>query len=121
MSCLFHSIGQLLSIPTDTARQTICQYLADNKPILDGMSTHDVLALDRPDYISNMRNSFTWGGAIEIQAATNLWNARIIVENRRDRKNDVIEFVPIQSEITKTLRIYWTGGHYEPVSMATES
>jgi hypothetical protein len=117
MSCLFNSLGRLLDIPTNTVRQTICDYLQANKPILDGMSTQDVLAMERADYITHMRNSSVWGGAIEIQAATNIWNTRVIVQNRRDARNPrPIEFVPIQSEPSTTLTVYWTGGHYEPVS-----
>lgn len=116
MSCLFHSLGQLLQIPTNDMRQTICDYLASNKPIMDGMATSDILALEGPRYIENMRNSHVWGGAIEIQAAVNLWNARVFVQNRRDNKPP-IEFLPLVGVPVMTLTIYWTGGHYEPVSL----
>lgn len=120
MSCLFHSLGQLLKIPTDTVRQTICDYLEANQPILEGMSTADILAMDRPDYVQQMRNAYAWGGAIEIQAAANLWKARILVDNRRDPNRTVIEFLPISQTQEKTLHIYWTGGHYEPISKSVE-
>jgi hypothetical protein len=96
-------------------RQTICDYLASNKPIMDGMETSDILALEGPRYIENMRNPHVWGGAIEIQAAVNLWNARVLVENRRDHKPP-IEFLPLSGSPIMTLTVYWTGGHYEPVS-----
>lgn len=115
MSCLFNSLGRLLDIPTNDMRQIICDYLAANKPIMDGMSTADIVALESPQYIANMRNSHVWGGAIEIQAAVNHWNIRILVENRRDGKSP-IEFLPLHGSPTKILTIYWTGGHYEPVS-----
>jgi len=116
MSCLFNSLGHLLNIPTNDMRQTICDYLAENKPIMDGMSTADILAMESPNYVANMRKSHVWGGAIEIQAAVNLWKARVLVQNRRDNKPP-IEFLPLEGEPVMTLTVYWTGGHYEPVTV----
>lgn len=116
MSCLFNSLGQLLNIPTDTMRNEICDYLAANKPIMDGMTTADIIAMEQPNYVERMRSPSTWGGAIEIQAAVNMYKARIFVENRRDRSRN-IEFLPLEKEPVMTLTIYWTGGHYEPVSI----
>jgi hypothetical protein len=114
MSCLFHSIGHLLSLPADEVRQTICNYLQDNKPVLEGFDTHELCALERPGYIQAMRNASTWGGAIEIQAACSLWLLRVLVLNHRDHKGP-IEFVPVSGEPTRTFTLSWTGGHYEPV------
>jgi hypothetical protein len=117
MSCLFNSLGHLLNIPSNNVRQSICDYLEANKPILDGMETHEILAMERPDYIKHMRQSRTWGGAIEIQAATNIWKVRIVVQNRRDSRNaKPIEFLPMNITSIVVLTLYWTGGHYEPVS-----
>lgn len=114
MSCLFVSIGHLLNIDHYVVRQTICDYLADNKPLIEGIDTAALLALDRPDYVESMRCIQTWGGAIEIQAACMIWNARIVVENRRDGTAP-IEFLPSNTSYTKSLYLYWTGGHYEPI------
>ena len=119
MSCLFNSFSQLLGVPADTIRQTICDYLAENKPIMDGMSTHEILALEGSSattYISNMRQSHIWGGAIEIQATCMIWNVCVMVENRRDGGDGLIEFMPLMAAPPlRVLRIYWTGGHYEPI------
>lgn len=129
MSCLFNSMSHFIKEewgPTGI-RQRICNYLEQNLPILEGMETHDVLKMEAPSaehYISNMRNTSTWGGAIEIQCACNIWNARIIVHdiryNNRDG-NKFIEFLPLQAQTsTKSenamleLRLEWSGGHYEP-------
>ena len=57
--------------------------------------------------------------------ACNVWKVRIVVENRRHHGGggggeppSVIEFVPLTSpDCIHTLRIYWTGGHYEPISV----
>jgi hypothetical protein len=116
MSCLFNSIGRLLEIPTDAVRQQICDYLAADKPVLEGMQTHDLLLLEGANYIKQMRQSHTWGGAIEIQVAVRIWNVNVIVQNRRDGTSP-IEFVTPTP--TATLTLYWTGGHYEPVGKIT--
>ncbi len=118
MSCLFQSLGRLLEIPADTTRQMICDYLMSNQAIIDGLPTHEVLAIEGPDYVQHMRRSQTWGGAIEIQAAVNRWNVRIIVENQREPHNPPQhwEFLPLTGKPTMTLRISWSGEHYEPIS-----
>jgi hypothetical protein len=119
MSCLFNSLSHLLGIDSSVCRDAICNYLERNLPIIDGMETKDVLAFEAPHYVERMRLPHTWGGAIEIQAACNIWKVRIVVENRRHHGSpSVIEFVALTShDCANTLRIYWTGGHYEPMSV----
>ena len=130
MSCLFNSLSHFIpQMDSHTIRQKICDYLQANSPIIDGMNTHDVLQLDSLDslissdqYISAMRNTSTWGGAIEIQAACNIWNARIIVHDVRHMGHPrtqyglkPIEFFPIDALTSdKTFELDWSGGHYEP-------
>lgn len=117
MSCLFNSFSNLLKIPSTQIRNMICDYLAADKPIMEGIPTKMILDMDRPNYVATMRNPSVWGGAIEIQAACNIWSAKIVVENRRDNTKTptTIEFVPVNGVVTKTMKIYWTGGHYEPI------
>lgn len=142
MSCLFNSLHHF--IPNESShsiRQKICDYLQNNSPIMDGLETAVILQLDSGPggagkYIESMRNVSTWGGAIEIQAACNLWSFRIIVRNNRGQEKSIIEFLPISELLqlppeattefnhlptdrsklwTKTIELEWTGGHYEPV------
>jgi hypothetical protein len=124
MSCLFNSLSYFITDNNSyEIRQKICDYLQENKPIMDGLDTNFILELENntdnaSKYIQNMRNTWCWGGAIEIQCACNIWNLRIIVRNYRDRKGEQIEFIPVSSsliEIVKTIELEWTGGHYEPV------
>jgi len=118
MSCLFNSLSYFLHEDSITIRQKICDYLHENKPIIDGLDTKEVLLLESnnvENYISNMRNTSTWGGAIEIQSACNIWNIQINVSNYRDNNEKHIEFIPINGDISNVLNIYWTGGHYEPI------
>ncbi len=63
-----------------------------------------------------MRLESTWGGAIEIQCACNIWKLCINVKNYRDNNNRTIEFIPCSNSYDRTINIYWTGGHYEPLS-----
>ena len=125
MSCLFNSLSHFIPQTDPQAiRARICDYLQANSPIIDGMTTHDVLQLDSlntPDqYIGAMRSPSTWGGAIEIQAACNIWNARIVVHDIRKGNSHgqkpTIEFLPVANDTPdKTFALEWTGGHYEPI------
>lgn len=131
MSCLFNSLSHFIPQTDPQAiRARICDYLQSNSPIIDGMATHDVLQLDSlttPDqYIGAMRSPSTWGGAIEIQAACAIWNARIVVHDIRkgnsQGQEQTIEFLPVSNDTInatnspdKTFTLEWSGGHYEPV------
>lgn len=134
MSCLFNSMSHFIKEDWGPhgIRQRICDYLQNNLPIIDGMETRDVLQLEAPSYehyISNMRKSSTWGGAIEIQCACNIWNARIIVHDIRFGNNGnngkKIEFLPLRANANANIdsiiplpllefELEWSGGHYEP-------
>jgi len=115
MSCLFNSLSHFINEDSYTIRQKICDYLQENRPIIEGLNTSQVIEFETPNYINNMRQTSTWGGAIEIQAACNIWNIQINVSNYRDNSNKIIEFIPINGTITKSINIYWNGGHFEPI------
>ena len=103
-------------------RQKICDYLADNKPIIEDLPTDFVLSLDdNKNYIKNMRKSSQWGGAIEIKAACNMWKLRIIVQNNRDSSARLIEFLPINGKYKYTVIIGWNGYHYVPIDITKET
>jgi hypothetical protein len=124
MSCLFNSLSHFIPQTDPQAiRQRICDYLQANSPIIDGMDTHEVLQLDSTNssdpeqYIASMRSPSTWGGAIEIQAACNIWSVRIIVHDIRSSKGQTpIEFLPISNTPPSDtpFELEWSGGHYEP-------
>jgi OTU-like cysteine protease len=118
MSCLFDSLSFFFKINSDETRQKICNYLERNEKIIDEMETHFILSLDglsSDEYIKNMRLTNTWGGAIEIQAACNLWNIKIVVHNKRNIPNTAIEFLPIKSKYSVVINLEWTGNHYKPL------
>lgn len=119
MSCLFNSLSHFIDNSSYHIRQKICDYLEQNQPIIDGLETSTILALENngtpAQYITNMRSMSTWGGAIEIQAACNIWKLSINVKNYRDAGNKTISFVPIAGSYDRIISVYWTGGHYEPI------
>ena len=120
MSCLLNSMSHFLPISSGQIRSDICGYLAANRPLIEGIETRQILEMDAgPEYITKMRSPSTWGGAIEIQAACNLWGLRIVVRNicRRDRMQPNIEFLPVVGCSERTIELEWSGGHYEPVRM----
>ncbi len=117
MSCLFNSLSRFIDLNSQQIRETICNYLQNNGAIIDGLETKDVLNIEGGNnYIINMRSPSTWGGAVEIQSACNIWNMKIIVKNIRDRcQNNLIEFVPLHGNIERTIYLEWSGGHYEAI------
>lgn len=117
MSCLFNSIQYFLpQLSSIDIRNKICDYLQQNGKLIDDISTQEIIALENNNYIQEMRNPNTLGGAIEIQAACNIWNLKIIVKNDRDANGSIIEFLPINNNINNTIHLQWTGGHYEPIN-----
>ena len=105
MSCLFDTLSVFLEKPTSVIRAEICDYLATNPNLLEGIDLHTVF--NDPDYVAKMRNSTTWGGAIELRAASQLWHLHIIVHHANGTP---IEFIsPIQGT---SIHIHWSGTHY---------
>lgn len=117
MSCLFDTLGFLLGLPSNHVRQTICDYLEHNKPVIDGISTVDILKMERPNYIETMRKQYTWGGGVELSAACSIWSLCINVEISSE--NRYIQFVPLSGGYNKTCQIRWTGNHFSPLSCST--
>lgn len=118
MSCLFNSLSYFINETSIDIRNKICDYLEQNKPIIEEIETNKIIEYENNsvhDYINNMRSPSTMGGAIEIQAGCNIWNMSINVHNYRDPFNKIIQFIPINKIYYKTIDIYWTGGHYEPI------
>lgn len=116
MSCLFNSMHYFIpTLSSGEIRNKICDYIQNNGPLIDGLHTSEIINMEGNSYIQNMRNTSTWGGAIEIQAACNIWQLRIIVKNHRDSKHSSIEFIPVSNNYNKTIQLQWTGGHYEPI------
>lgn len=118
MSCLFRSLSYFIQDSDENAiRREICNYLATNPSILDDLSLKDVLSFEgmgSDDYVTNMRDPGTWGGAIEIKAFCELY--RVAVEVRVRSTQKTILFQPSNlSSVPSRIRIEWQGCHYEPI------
>jgi hypothetical protein len=113
MSCLFDSLSYFIKENSYEIRQKICDYLQNNEKIIDGLDTKTILELDDVNYINNMRNVETQGGAIEIQSACNIWNLSIDVKDTQMNKN--IVFFPLNTNYNNTIYLEWNGGHYEAI------
>ena len=114
MSCLFDSISYFLKIDSTQTRQAICDYLENNHPIMSGIDTKTMLDIEDPDYIRKMRSTTTWGGGLEIKAACNIWNIKIIVYIDR-LHNKKVEFLPTNERFIGAIEIEWQGNHYVPI------
>jgi hypothetical protein len=116
MSCLFNSISYFLQEDPQVIRNKICDYLHQGHPIISGLNTQEVLEIDgTPNYVETMRKTSTWGGAIEIQAACNIWSMSVNVIDVRDACRKVVNFVPVNNVYSKSITLEWSGGHYEPL------
>jgi len=116
MSCLFHSLSKFISHGDfRKLRQDICNYLENNQPLLDDLTIKEIAELDgltKEQYIENMRQDSTWGGAPEIRAFCEMYNVGVKVLVLSSGK--LIEF-----KSTKPSNIFvmisWNGSHFEPV------
>jgi hypothetical protein len=115
MSCLFNSLSYFVKEDTSISiRNKICDYLLGNNELIDGMSTSDIILYDSgvplQIYVQRMRNTSTWGGAIEIMSFVKIFNikVKVLVLN----SNSYIEF---HCNTDIEIRISWNGSHYEPI------
>lgn len=115
MSCLFNSLARFGSgINGQSLRKSICDYLETNPKLMtDDTDIATVifaetgLAVD--SYISLMRSTSTFGGAIEIRAFTKLYTLNVSVKSVPNNKT--IEF--IENPDYAWCLLEWTGNHYE--------
>ena len=131
MSCLFNSLSSLTpGIDSLSLRNKICDFLLLDKfekikleedvPLcaaetdeLKPSMVAELEGMTLAHYVDKMRNTNTWGGALEIISYVYLYNTNVSVVNIRDRSTKDIEFV-LEGN-SKTIKISWNGGHYEPI------
>ena len=116
MSCLFDTLCVHVNLNSSELRNNICNYLGDNPKMFEETKAEDYVIWNGEgfnnlqDYISRMRHSGTWGGAIEIKAFCNMYNKHVNVYDTQ--KKGVINFVDDERKNRKTIDINWNGGHY---------
>lgn len=126
MSCLFDSLASFIeNMDALQLRLLLTNYLA-NDPIFfhelqsagrlsQWLQFENANTTSLQSYVHMMSQPSTWGGAIEIRAFCDVFNARVLVLVYETKKT--IEFVPWQqNDATVTLMIGYTGNHFEPIN-----
>lgn len=118
MSCLFNSLAAFTpGQQPQEIRQKICDYLSGNPSLIDGLHAADVIMIESGQtldvYVQQMRSAATWGGAIEIRAYCNIYqaNVRVLVA----ATGQWIEFIADSTTAHPLAKLRWTGGHYDPL------
>jgi hypothetical protein len=115
MSCLFNSMSRHFGEDPQIIRNKICDYLSTNPMTEMGLHISEIIQIESgknlEEYIHSMRSPCTWGGAIEIAAALQIWNCSFHV--KVERTGNWIEF--IKENAQQKYGLSWTGGHYEPL------
>lgn len=118
MSCLFRSLATFVNgMDETTLRKQICDYMERNPQLIPDMSLHEILATEgtnTEEYVQSMRQSATWGGALEIKAFCEIYHVGVIVHVRQTG-NDILFRPSTNQERLLIVRIEWQGCHYEPI------
>ena len=116
MSCLFNTLCKFVDLNGKQLRENICSYMRNNPIIIDEIKIeqfvegHDEFN-NIEEYVDKMKNTSTWGGAIEIKLFCNMYNKSVLVHNTQDNKD--IEFLPYgKYSKNDIIKINWNGGHY---------
>ena len=112
MSCLFDSLSKYIVKNSSELRIQICDYIEQNPNMIDNIKVDKVIQWEKnislPLYVQNMRQNYTWGGAIEVKAFCNLYNIQVNIHLYNDKQ---ISFYP-SGEINLIININWTGTHF---------
>ena len=114
-SCLFSSIGYLIDhnnfneMTKLQYRQLLVNYLEDNE-VENGM-----LEIPKPDYIENIQNPTTWGGAIELKLFSDMFQLEIASIDVRSNRVDIFGQ---DKNYPQRIYVLYNGVHYDPLVMA---
>ena len=116
MSCLFQSLSHFITHNDyRKLRQDICNFLDSNSPLLDNLTIKEIAefeGMSKDDYIKNMRNDATWGGAPEIRAFCEMYKVGVKVVVLASKK--IIDFYPSEPNDIFVM-ISWNGSHFEAI------
>lgn len=117
MSCLFNSLASLLHLESRQVRAYIVQYMNTNRhKMINGMTLEQWIVHSGEDpneksfdaYSRRMDSPTEWGGASEIGLACSVFDINIRV---RMPGGQWVQFGC--DETNPTLRLMYTGSHYE--------
>lgn len=114
-SCLFSSIGYLIDNKNFSEstkyqyRQLLVNYLEDNN-LEAGM-----LEIPKEDYIENIQNPSTWGGAIELKLFSDMLQIEIA---SIDVQSNRVDIFGQDKNYPQRIYVLYNGVHYDPLVMA---
>lgn len=114
-SCLFSSIGYLIDNKgfNDTTklqyRQLLVNYL-ENANLEEGL-----LEIPKPDYLENIQNPSTWGGAIELKLFSDMFQVEIA---SIDVQSNRVDIFGQDKNYPQRIYVLYNGVHYDPLVMA---
>ena len=116
MSCLFQSLSFFVqNMPHEMIRMAVCDFLMTNPKLMDDMNASDAIThetgMSFENYIKEMRQLSTMGGAIEIRCFTKIFNKNVRVFSVPNKK--IIEF--IENPNYDFCGLIWTGNHFDPM------
>jgi hypothetical protein len=109
MSCLFKALSNFIADNHETLRSKICDFLEQNPILFADIRVNDIVKWEKDsNYIINMRNSETWGGAIEIKSFCEMYKIQVNVHIANNR---IINFIPLDG-LVSIINITWNGNHF---------
>jgi ubiquitin thioesterase OTU1 len=114
-SCLFSSIGYLVDNKNFSEstkyqyRQLLVNYLEDNN--IDS----EMLEIPKEDYIENIQDPSTWGGAIELKLFSDMLQVEIA---SIDVQSNRVDIFGQDKKYPQRIYVLYNGVHYDPLVMA---
>jgi len=114
-SCLFSSIGYLIDNKNfnETTkiqyRQLLVKYLEDTE--ID----NSIFEIPKQEYIKNIQNPSTWGGAIELKLFSDMFQVEIA---SIDVQSNRVDIFGQDKNYPQRIFLLYNGVHYDPLVMA---
>ena len=119
MSCLFDSLSYFISnLNGAQLRKEITDFIQQDPIMIEpNVRLSSLLESDHisiHNYVQEMRQTSTWGSAIEIKAFCEMFQVEVHVELLHEKRT--VEFIPkVNQNHNKYIKICWNGNHFTPV------
>jgi ubiquitin thioesterase OTU1 len=113
-SCLFSSIAYLNDKEHFNENSSMIYRLMIVDHINDNDISEDILGMPKADYIQNISESSTWGGAIELKLFSEIFKMQIASLDVESKRIDI--FGEIEN-YNKRIYLIYNGYHYDPLVM----
>ena len=113
-SCLFSSIAYLNDKENFNENSSMIYRLIIVDYINDNNLSEDILGMPKADYIQNISEPSTWGGAIELKLFSEIFKMQIASLDVESKRIDI--FGEIEN-YNKRIYLIYNGYHYDPLVM----